>query len=418
MSTSLSVDEMTHPRLRDDIVFGPPQTHGANTTYLLKDRYTNWFYRVGSREYFLLSRMDGSKSLQILSEEYATAFGRKMNGQSWEGLFRLLEKRQLLVSGSEVAYLEELRLERTRRDKRENTSLLRKRFPLVNPDRFLTSILPLVRFAYTRAFVLSALLCIVALEIFVLFNLRTIILDAWSGRSLPVFLCYIGFLGLFTILHEFAHGLTCKRFGGTVKEIGIIWRYLLLVPYCKIDDAMLFHNRWHRIYTSFAGVFVNLLVLVPFGLLWQYAPAHSAVKTLSALMLLWFNTNTFLNLLPFVELDGYFMLNHALDMIDLRQSSYQFWQKKLAQVVLRHKSSRVDYAVREQIIYLIYGFLSFIVTAGFLAGLMWVWFTEVNQWLGPFVSGSLALVTALVVLSKSPANAWIKRVLFGRKTSR
>src|SRR6185437_3427282 len=83
MSTTLAFDEMLRPRLRDDIVFGPPQRRGAATTYLLKDRYTNWFYRVGFKEYFLLSRMDGNKPLRVLNEEYAAAFGRDLNRQSW-----------------------------------------------------------------------------------------------------------------------------------------------------------------------------------------------------------------------------------------------------------------------------------------------------------------------------------------------
>jgi hypothetical protein len=417
MSTSLFLDEMTQPRLRDDIVFGPPQRQGATITYLLKDRYTNWFYRIGVREHFLLSRMDGSRSLRVLGEEYAGAFGRNMNWRSWEGLFRLLEKRQLLASGSEMTRLEELKQERMRKDKQENSGLLRRRFPLVNPDRFLASLLPGVRFVYTRAFVLPAALCIVVLEVFVLCNWRALLLDAWTGRNLPVLLGYIGLIGLFILLHELAHGLTCKRFGGSVREIGLLWRYLLVAPYCKIDDAMLFHNRWHRIYTSFAGVFVNLLLLVPFGLLWQFAPAHSTAKEISALLLLWFNANIFLNLLPFIQLDGYFMLNHALGMVDLRRSSYQFWKQELARIVLRHKGSPMGYARRERVIYLIYGLLSFLVTTGILAGLAWVRFTVVNQWLGPFVAWSLVLGSALALLLIGPGKVWIKRVFSRQRAS-
>jgi putative peptide zinc metalloprotease protein len=410
MSTAVSLNEMIRPRLRAEIIFGPPQRQGAAITYLLKDRSTGWFYRIGVREYFLLSRMDGSRSLEVLGEEYAAAFGRSMNPQSWQGLFRLLEQRQLLVGGSATDRLEALKQERARKDKQENRGLFRRRFPLLNPDRFLTVLSPGVRFAYTRAFVLPAALCIVALEAFVLYNWHALLLDAWSGRNPPVLASYLGLVILFMLLHELAHGLTCKRFGGSVREIGLLWRYMLLVPYCKIDDAMLFHNRWQRVATSCAGVFVNLLLLVPFGLLWQFAPLHSGIKALSALLLLWFNASIFLNLLPFVELDGYFMLNHALDMVDLRRSSYGFWRQELARLVLRRRTSSVTYARRERVIYRVYGLLSLLVTIGVCVGVEWIWFTTTNQWLGPFVAWGLVLLIALVMFLRGPGRSWIKRV--------
>jgi putative peptide zinc metalloprotease protein len=410
MSAVVPFDQMMRPCLRTDLLFGPPQRQGATITYLLKDRYTGWFYRIGVREYFLLSRMDGSRSLAALGEEYAAAFGRQMNWQSWSGLLRLLEKRQLLVGGSMPARLEALKQERARKDQQENRGMFRRRFPLFDPDRLLSFVAPRVQFVYTPAFFLPAALCVLALEVFVIANWHTLLLAAWSGRNLPVLASYVGLVLLFMSLHELAHGLTCKHFGGTVREIGLLWRYLLLVPYCKIDDAMLFHNRWQRVATSFAGVFVNLLLLVPFGLLWQFAPAQSGVKALSALLLLWFNVSMFLNLLPFVELDGYFMLNHALDMVDLRRSSYQFWRQALTRLVLRRTAESVDYSRRLCVIYTVYGLFSVLVATGVWMGLEWIWFTELVHWLGAFVAWGLTLCSSLLLLARGPARPWSKRL--------
>src|SRR5205807_3067212 len=134
------------------------------------------------REHFLITRMDGQRTLQQLGEEYTQQFGRHLDERSWQKLFELLDKRQLLVETATDARLAELRQLGVQRKRAENKHLLRKRFALVNPDAFLTVILPWFRWMFHPIFVVPVLLATLALEVAVVLNLQPIAVVAWDSR--------------------------------------------------------------------------------------------------------------------------------------------------------------------------------------------------------------------------------------------
>lgn len=400
------------PRLRAEITFGPPLRLGATTVYHLKDQFTGWFYRVGAREQFVFSRMDGSKSLRQISEEYAAEFGRQLNEQSWGNLFRIIEKRQMLDGAIDEEKLASWK-EAAKQRKRENArGLLRKRFALINPDRFLERILPWLAFVFHPAFLVVALMGIVALEIFVGFNVKSLALELFTSYQHPLNIVLFLLVGwLFAAVHECAHGLTCKKFGGSVNEIGILWRYLSFFPYCKIDDVLLFHKKGYRIYTVLAGVFANLLCSTPFGIIWWLAPMHSALSEVSAFMLLSFNLSSFSNLIPFIELDGYFALNHALGTVDLRKESHLFWKRGVLKRLL-HKgegNAQRGYTRRDRLTYFTYGLFSLIFTTFFLIGTAIGWFFFGRYWFGTTTTLLLLGAGVMLVLLFGPGKTWLAK---------
>ncbi|PKQ14296.1 MAG: hypothetical protein CVT68_12610, partial [Actinobacteria bacterium HGW-Actinobacteria-8] len=295
------------PQLRTEIVFGPAETNGRTVIYHVKDRATDWFYRIGVREYFLLSRMDGSRTLEEIGDEYRAHFGRQLDARAWGDLFNLLEQRQMLAHSATPAGLAALREKLAERRGQENRNLLRRRFPIVKPDRFLGEALSWLGFALNPAFAWPAAIAIIAAELFIVLNWQAIGADAWAvGGHYGVFVALVLFLWLYVAQHELAHGLACKYYGGSVSEMGLMWRYLTFVFYCKIEDVLLFHDRRHRLYTAFAGVFANLLLLPLLVLLWRFLPGGS-IRTFSALALILVNGTCLVNLFPFVELDGYYV---------------------------------------------------------------------------------------------------------------
>ena len=55
--------------------------------------------------------------------------------------------------------------------------------------------------------------------------------------------------------HEFAHGLTCKAFGGRVPEVGVLMIYYLLPAlYCNVSGAYLIPERNRRLWVILAGI--------------------------------------------------------------------------------------------------------------------------------------------------------------------
>lgn len=61
-----------------------------------------------------------------------------------------------------------------------------------------------------------------------------------------------------TTLHEFAHGPTCKHFGGEVREVGLLPMFFLRCFYCNASDVWLFREKSNRARGSRAGQSVNL----------------------------------------------------------------------------------------------------------------------------------------------------------------
>ncbi len=356
--------EQFRPQIRADVVFGPPMINGNTTVYYVKDRLTEWFYRIGAREYFLMRLMDGHNTIQQIEAAYSATFHRRLTAQSWSHLFTMLGKRSLLVGEENTSRLAELvNNARTQRHAKER-SIFYRRFSLPSPERFLAWLLPWVRFAFHPVFVVPALLGIGLLELFFVLHAQTAVADLLTGMplylNLPFVVLLCASVGIFLAVHEIAHGLACTYFGGTVSEIGIAFRYFLPCAYCKIDDVVLFHNRWHRVATAFAGIFVNLLMVIPFAWLWWASPIHSQPRVIGAFILVFMNLFILLNCLPFADLDGYLMLSYTLNMVDLRQHATRAWQFRRQEQVSAPSKSRV--------IYFVYGVFSLVYLLAVLAG--------------------------------------------------
>ena len=94
MSTGLSA---AAPQRHPEVVMGAPLRRGENVVHYVKDPRTGWYFQMGSREFFLLSQMDGERSLAEIGSAYAERFGRRLTDAHWESLLGMLRSRHLLV---------------------------------------------------------------------------------------------------------------------------------------------------------------------------------------------------------------------------------------------------------------------------------------------------------------------------------
>jgi putative peptide zinc metalloprotease protein len=126
-------------------------------------------------------------------------------------------------------------------------------------------------------------------------------------------LFYLSMLAV-NVLHELAHAAACKHYGGRVERIGLMLLYLQPVLFCDVSDSWRFREKHQKIVVAAAGIFLQLLLASAALTIWLFW---------SQPLLLWFAlTNIALaaiNLIPFVKLDGYWMLVHWLDEPNLRQ---------------------------------------------------------------------------------------------------
>jgi putative peptide zinc metalloprotease protein len=309
------------PRLRPDVVLGPGLRSGPDVVHHVKDSATGTYYRIGPREHFILGRMDGAHTLEDINAEYLQHYGRRLGEDSWRQMFTLLGQRQLLDGFTDPDALARLKVA-TEAKRAVRGSWAQRRWVLLQPDELCTRLARVFGFAFRRAFVVPALLVMIALEVFVWSHAGTLASDAahrtWWPVTVAVSLLLL--LGI-AALHELGHGVACKHYGGEVNEIGFRWRFPMIDPYCRTDDIVLFHRRSARVVTAFAGIFMTLLALLPVLAAWALTPDWRLGHSIAAGLLLFGSFGAVANLAPFLQLDGYAMLGHALDQADLRRES-------------------------------------------------------------------------------------------------
>jgi putative peptide zinc metalloprotease protein len=396
---NLAAPADVRPRVRPDVVFGPALRQAATVVHHVRDQRTGWFFRIGPKEHFVFTRLDGTRTLEEIGGEYAAHFGRRLGPAQWGQLLGLLASRRLLVGTEDEAALEAAAAAAATAS-RGNRRLTYARLPLFDPNRFLGRVEPRLRFLYARPLVVAVLVAIVAMEVLVFTRIPTLYGDLrrlWTHTPLLGVLALVVSWGTLA-LHETAHGLTCKHYGGQVREIGLMWRFPLVAPYCKADDVVLFPNRWHRVYTALAGVYTGLMVLIPFAVLYVLTPSGEIWHGFAATVLVMGSSSAVVNLVPFLQLDGYFILNHSLNMVNLRVESYRYCAR-LVRALRRRDSDEpaVAYPPSVRTAYLFYGIASVLFGAGLLCTLVVVWFIQISNSLGPWPAAGILTGEALVL---------------------
>ncbi|HEY0168651.1 MAG TPA: hypothetical protein VGB75_16520 [Jatrophihabitans sp.] len=387
------------PRLRPEVVLGPALRAGPDVVHHVKDPATGTYYRIGHREHFILRRMDGAHTLEDIGAEYAQHYGRRLGEDSWRQLFTLLGQRQLLDGHADEAALTRLKAA-TEAKQAVQSSWAHRSWVLLHPDEVCTRLAEAFGWAFRRAFVAPALLVMLALQVFVWTHVRTLAADATDRTWWPLTISLsLLLLLLITALHELGHGVACKHYGGEVNEIGFRWRFPRLEPYCRTDDIVLFHRRSARVVTAFAGTFVTLLALLPLLAVWALIPGWQLGQSIAAGLLLFGSFGAVVNLAPFLQLDGYAMLGHALNQADLRRDCLRFWRLRLGRRGPERAERLGAYPTRERWIYTVYGISAVLVLGAGYATLMWLWYHSLRRWMsGPYAVTILAAETVLVVV--------------------
>ncbi len=380
------------PRLRQDVTFGPGLRCGPRTVHRVKDRRTGCSYRVGPREQFVMRLMDGQHTMDDIATAYADTFGKVLGPDSRRQIFAMLGRYQLLDGYVDEAVVERLRAERLAREEQRG-----RRWVLARPDRLCGALARLLTFAFHPAAFAVGLALAVAAQAVVWSRHGTLVDDAahhapWPV-AVPVTLLLVWAL---VAVHELAHGVACRHFGGEVTEIGIRLRLpLLVVPYCRTDDMVLFPRRTARVGTAFAGCYTVLLLMAPLTLCWALAPHGSGLRATCALLLLAGSGGSLAGLLPFLRLDGQLMLEHALDRTELGGQTWRFWTAR---------PRPAGYRRGDIVLHTLYGAASLLAGGAGYVLLMRLWYDSLSHWTGHTVAvvvlaaENAAVVAAVVLL--------------------
>jgi putative peptide zinc metalloprotease protein len=354
-------ETINYLKLRKDLIFSRQQMAGE-TIVVVKDQAKGTYFRLREAEWFVTEQFDGETSLETVQKRAEEKFGATLPQETLRVFVLNLSKNGFFDTGKQKE-----RSYPSRGKQRIRGSLLYLRFHAFDPDRLFTRLAQKVWFFNTPHFVIfSAALILLAMGITI---------THWSEISQDVDRLYrvsaipLIMLTMFLVItaHEFAHGLTCKQFGGEVHEVGFMLIYFQPAFYCNVSDAWLFPEKSKRLWVGFAGPFFELFLWAIATFLWLITEVDTLINFISLIVMASSGIKTLLNFNPLIKLDGYYLLSDYLEMPNLRRRAFRYIGngiKRLSGLAVEETESPTD---RERRIYFIYGLIATVASFSLMA---------------------------------------------------
>ena len=361
------------PRLRGDLIV---RRHGqaGRSTLVVKDPASGRYFRFGEAEAFILGLLDGKRPPETVRQEVEQSFGAPLPQATLDRFLVRLRGLGLLEEGPAAGPA-------TRR--RVRGSLLYLRFKAFDPDRVLDRLVGRLGFLFTPSFVILSATSVVVAAAVVLANGAEIargVAGLYNLQSL--LLAWVTLYGVI-VIHEFAHGLTCKHFGGSVREMGFMLIYLQPALYCNVSDAWLFPEKSRRLWVTFAGAYVDVVLWALATLVWRLTEPGTIVSQLALVLMATSLIKTLINLNPLIKLDGYYLLSDWLEIPNLRSKASGYLRSRIRWLTGGAIAAGERPTRKEARVFTVYGVLAGVYSTWLLASIgLWVGRSLVTNYQG------------------------------------
>ena len=397
--------------MRLDLQVASPQS-GSRRVWGVKDPVTLNYYELREEEFFVLGQLERPMSVGELCTAFAERFRpQTLAHEELQQFIGQLSQQGLLIAeqpGYGNVLSDRIANADTRRRWQGLTNLLAIRFRGFDPDRLLGSILTRCEWLFSPwTLIIFGLVTATAIGLVILEfdTLVSRLPDAKAWLSVQNLFLMAFVLGCVKVLHEFGHGLTCKRFGGECHEMGLMLLVFTPCLYCNVTDIWMVKSKWQRMAVSAAGIAVELAIAACCTILWWFSVPglfHSVCLNLMVVCgvsTLVFNGN------PLLRYDGYFVLSDWLEIPNLQQQSLAAVKRHLAGwfLGLSRPSSRPVPAGHEMLL-VAYGAASLAYRLLLTVSVLWVLY----YWLQPYglapVVHVFAALTAWTTLAMPMSN--------------
>jgi putative peptide zinc metalloprotease protein len=323
------------PRVRPELFLGPQNDQGK---FVLKNRLTGEYYLIGAVEHFLLSQCDGTHEADAVRQQFETKFGEPLTHADLECFVGLAAAHQWLDMAAPpasvatpAAHPEVSAPPGPTPQKASRPAagpiwqrLLVWRLRLLDPDRLFNRLEPWLRPLWSRTFAVVSALSIMAAIVVVWANRGEIVSEFANAFQWQTFLLVFVAVGSITLCHEFAHGLTCKRHGGEVHEVGFLMLYLMPCFYCNVSDAWLLPRKSQRLLVTLAGGYFEAFLWSLAVFAWRVSVPDSALNFMAWVVVTVSGVRVLFNFNPLIPLDGYYLLSDWLEIPNLRPRAIRY----------------------------------------------------------------------------------------------
>ncbi len=388
--------EQSYPKFREDLIISQQEFEKV-TYYVIKDPITQKFFRIKEFEYFITQNLDGKTSPEEIAQKFQERFKIRL---PLDTLNKFIHRVDTL--GFWEGEISERELAKLQHRKRTFWGkLLFIKLKGFDPDRILNRILRYTEFLFTPHFFVFSLLVIFLAIVITISNWQDL---GYSIKGLfriaTIFKIWIAIF-LVIVLHEFAHGLTCKYFGGEVHEMGFLLLYFQPCFFCNVSDAYLFKEKSKKLWVTFAGAYCQILIWSVATLLWRITALDTGLNSFLFVVAITSGISVLFNFNPLIKLDGYYLLSEYLEIPNLRKKAFEFLSSSLKRKFLKDHTGRVEVSSRNKKIYIWYGTLSLLYSAFLLSFI----FIKVENFLVSHLGGFgfVLFLFLLFLILKQPA---------------
>ena len=380
------------PQLDPDLVVHETTLDGEPIIGVLK-RGKNNYYRLSPSQWELTQLFDGNRSYAEIAETFTAATSIPMDAEDVRGFAESMDESEFWYQTHQeknLAMRDKLLAQRERRAKAK-FNVAHISFSAWDPDRYFDWLNAVAgRFIYSWWCVATALLLFIVEGILVVQNWSSI------GRDTATLFTFsekgFGDLARFWVLilivgfiHESAHGLTCKHYGGQVHSMGLMFLYLAPCFFVDVSESWVTATKVQRLATIIAGIWIELVVCGIAMIFWLNSPSVGWFHGfMYEFILLTGIAAVVINLNPLIKLDGYYFLTEIIEIPELKERSTAFLSGWFQAKVLRMPVEVPVVPRRRVALFVIYALLSGAYSYGLLLIVVRFSYRVGTRWLGEF----------------------------------
>ena len=284
--------------------------------YILHDRTGGRTYRLSEGDFGILRRFDGSRSIEEVWNDLAWSNAPDLPTQNEliETLSQMYQSGLVAVDtpprSGQIARLQD----RKSREKvlRVFKSPVSQKVPLVNPARVLRwRPATLVAHALFSRGGLAAFAALLATGIyFAVVHWEPFSRNLADRALAPDNLLILAVVyPLIKLIHELAHALAIRRFGGDVVEAGVMFLVFVPMPYVNASEANRLAGHGARALITAAGILAELALAAIAMILWSYSDPGLWRAVLFNVVFICTISTLLFNGNPLLRFDAYFILS-------------------------------------------------------------------------------------------------------------
>ncbi len=287
---------------------------------IVEDPVRSRFFQVGNVEYHFLMMLDGKRTVQEIVQAMQHGRGyEQFDVDSARKICEWLSNMNLLdTAGGQTTG--RLCQAAQAKEKQKWFGLLNPvsfRVNLINPDQSLAKIKPFTQWLFSP-------LCVIVwvLAGIYAYSLVSSDYDRFTSAAAGILSSerWIWLLLIWVVLkiiHETAHGIACKKYGGNVPSAGMLVLLFAPLAFVNVTSSWRFSSRFQRMVVSAAGMYVELFLAFVGIIVWYYAESQILSDLAYNVVIMAGVSTVLFNANPLLRFDGYYLLADLVEIVNL-----------------------------------------------------------------------------------------------------